>query len=213
MLAPEGRKILIPLFLVAFTTGILAHYYAWLWLTVLYLVTGFLFIFSLNFFRDPSRRIPQDPKAIVAPADGKVVKCEPVNDDTAGAEATLVSIFLNVFNVHVNRVPVTGKVRKKEHRSGRFLAAFNHAASDENEQVVTVLEHESGLFKIRQIAGLIARRIYCYAEQGKVMERGDRLGYIMFGSRTDVILPKGITVEVHPGQKVVGGETIIARLP
>ncbi|MFQ6611784.1 MAG: phosphatidylserine decarboxylase family protein [Fidelibacterota bacterium] len=213
MFAPEGRRILIPLLICAFTAGILAHHFQWLWLTILYFVLGLLFLFSLNFFRDPTRRIPKDPKIVISPADGKVVKYEEVDDPEVGAGATLVSIFLNVFNVHVNRVPVTGKIQTRVHQQGKFLAAFNHAASDKNERVITVLENEIGRFKIRQIAGLLARRILCYAEPGKTMQRGERLGYIMFGSRTDLVLPKGINVEITLGQKVIGNETIIARLP
>ena len=127
-------------------------------------------------------------------------------------KALKISIFLSIFNVHVNRVPVDGVVLSKEKKSGKFLAAFDHKASDENEQVITVINNESGKYKIKQIAGLIARRILCYAKEDMKLNKGDRLGFIRFGSRTDIIMPKKITLRVEVGQKVIGGETIIGTL-
>ncbi len=212
MLAPEGRRILIPLLIIAFGAGILAHNYDYLGLTILYLVLGGLFLFSLNFFRDPTRVVPDNPRAIISPADGKVVKITKVDDPDVGEQATLVSIFLNVFNVHTNRMPVTATIKSVDHKMGKFLAAFNHLASDENERVIIIIENEFGTFKVKQIAGLIARRIICYAEPGKEMQKGGRLGYIMFGSRTDLILPEHVNVQVHVGQKVTGTETIIGEI-
>jgi len=149
---------------------------------------------------------------IISPADGKVVKVTDINDPEVGESAKLVSIFLDVFNVHANRVPIDGTVSSVERKSGKFLAAFDHKASDENEQVVTVLDHHSGKYKIKQIAGLIARRILCYAEVGSKMHKGGRLGFIRFGSRTDLIMPNHVAVQVEVGQKVTGGETIIGKI-
>lgn len=212
MLAPEGRRILVPLLIAAFGVGILAHYYDYLGLSILYLVLGGLFLFCLNFFRDPTRIVPVNPKAIISPADGKVVKISKVDDPDVGEQATLVSIFLNVFNVHTNRMPVTATIKSVDHKIGKFLAAFNHLASDENERVTIIMESEFGTFKVKQIAGLIARRIICYAEPGKEMQKGSRLGYIMFGSRTDLILPAQVNVQVQVGQKVTGTETIIGEI-
>ena len=171
-----------------------------------------MFLFCLNFFRDPVRSIPSEKSIVVAPADGKVVKIEYINDSNIGESSQLVSIFLNVFNVHVNRVPIDGLVESVERKHGRFLAAFNHIASDENEQVITIINNESGKYKIKQIAGLIARRILCYAKEDMKLNKGDRLGFIRFGSRTDIIMPKKITLKVEVGQKVIGGETIIGTL-
>ena len=171
-----------------------------------------MFLFCLNFFRDPVRSIPSEKSIVVAPADGKVVKIEYINDSNIGESSQLVSIFLNVFNVHVNRVPIDGLVESVERKQGRFLAAFNHIASDENEQVITIINNESGKYKIKQIAGLIARRILCYAKEDMKLNKGDRLGFIRFGSRTDIIMPKKITLKVEVGQKVIGGETIIGTL-
>ncbi|MBC8345901.1 MAG: phosphatidylserine decarboxylase family protein [Candidatus Marinimicrobia bacterium] len=212
MLAKEGRIILIPLFFVTFGTGIFAHAWESTPLSILYGILGLFFLFSLNFFRDPKRVIPMDKKLIISPADGKVVKIEEVNDPNVGESAKLVSVFLNVFNVHANRVPIDGTVESVERKSGKFLAAFDHKASDENEQIITVLSHDSGKYKIKQIAGLIARRILCYAEVGVKMHKGGRLGFIRFGSRTDLIMPAHVAVQVELGQKVIGGETIIGKI-
>ena len=212
MLAKEGRVILIPLFFITFVIGIIAHAWDSTSLSILYGILGLFFLFSLNFFRDPRRVIPMDEKLIISPADGKVVKVEDTHDPDGDGSAKLVSIFLNVFNVHANRVPIEGTVESVERKSGKFLAAFDHKASDENEQIVTVLSHDSGKYKIKQIAGLIARRILCYAEVGAKMHKGGRLGFIRFGSRTDLTMPAHVTVAVKVGDKVVGGETIIGRI-
>ena len=212
MLAKEGRVILIPLFFITFVIGIIAHVWESTSLSILYGILGLFFLFSLNFFRDPRRVIPMDEKLIISPADGKVVKVEDTHDPDVDGSAKLVSIFLNVFNVHANRVPIEGTVESVERKSGKFLAAFDHKASDENEQIVTVLSHDSGKYKIKQIAGLIARRILCYAEVGAKMHKGGRLGFIRFGSRTDLTMPAHVTVAVKVGDKVIGGETIIGRI-
>ena len=212
MIAKEGRIILIPLLLITFPVGLYAHATNNLTLTILYAILGVLFLFCLNFFRDPKRTIPMDASLVISPADGKVVKVTEINDPEVGEGAKLVSIFLNVFNVHVNRVPLDGTVTAMDRKTGKFLAAFDHKASDVNEQVVTVLSHASGQFKIKQIAGLIARRILCYAEPGQKMHKGGRLGFIRFGSRTDLIMPSNVNVKVEVGEKVFGGETIIGQL-
>ena len=212
MIAKEGRIILIPLLFITFPIGVYAHASNNFVLVILYAILGSLFLFCLNFFRDPVRSIPSEKSIVVAPADGKVVKIEYINDSNIGESSQLVSIFLNVFNVHVNRVPIDGLVESVERKQGRFLAAFNHIASDENEQVITIINNESGKYKIKQIAGLIARRILCYAKEDMKLNKGDRLGFIRFGSRTDIIMPKKITLKVEVGQKVIGGETIIGTL-
>ena len=212
MIAKEGRIILIPLFLITFPIGIYAHAVASIPLTIMYGLLGFFFLFCLNFFRDPKRVPPMGENLIISPAGGKVVKVTEINDPEVGETAKLVSIFLNVFNVHANRVPLDGIVTKVEKKPGKFLAAFDHKASDENEQVITVLEHISGKYKIKQIAGLIARRILCYAQPGAKMHKGGRLGFIRFGSRTDLIMPAQVDVQVAVGQKVTGGETVIGKI-
>ena len=205
-LAPEGRIIVLPLFLL---TGLI------LYLTVSmgtsFTLVGIAFgllVFCLNFFRDPVRNVPAGKNLILAPADGKIVKLIEVNDPEIG-ESQLVSIFLNVFNVHANRMPIEGTFTDVKYHKGKFLAAFDHKASDENERTEITIISKVGTLKVKQIAGLIARRILCYAKNGESMEMGGRLGFIRFGSRTDLILPKHVNLSVKLGQKVVGNKTIM----
>ena len=205
-LAPEGRIIVLPLFLL---TGLI------LYLTVSmgtsFTLVGIAFgllVFCLNFFRDPVRNVPAGKNLILAPADGKIVKLIEVDDPELG-ESQLVSIFLNVFNVHANRMPIEGTFTDVKYHKGKFMAAFDHKASDENERTEITIISKVGTLKVKQIAGLIARRILCYAKNGESMEMGGRLGFIRFGSRTDLILPKHVNLSVKLGQKVVGNKTIM----
>ncbi len=211
MIAKEGRKIILILFFLTIFSRLVGNINGLEWLSFLYLISGLFFLFSLIFFRDPKRNIPAGDNSLVSPADGKIINIEQVNDPDVG-KGILVSVFLNIFNVHVNRVPVTVLIKKTDYKQGKFLAAFNHKASDENEQTIILMESPKGLMKVRQVAGLIARRIHCYAQAGKTLLKGDRLGFIMFGSRTDIIFPSVYQVQVQKGQKVTGGETIIAKL-
>ena len=172
-------------------------------------IFSLLFLFSLNFFRDPERNLPKGENMIISPADGKITAVRKIDDVDVGENSTLVSIFLNVFNVHVNRVPISGKIISVNRKNGQFVSAFREDAVDVNEQVTTILETSLGAVKVKQIAGLIARRILCYAKSGENLTMGDRIGYIMFGSRTDVILPPSVNIKVKVGQKVLGVETII----
>ncbi|MCB0832593.1 MAG: phosphatidylserine decarboxylase family protein, partial [Bacteroidetes bacterium] len=134
------------------------------------------------FFRDPDREIPRDEDAVVSPADGKVVLIQPVQDEFVGPDSIQISIFLSVFNVHVNRYPITGTVKLSKYVSGKFLAAFNHDASVKNEQTVIGLEGAKGTILFKQIAGLLARRIVFYRAENIQVMRGDRCGIIKFGS-------------------------------
>ena len=211
MIAKEGRKIILILFFLTIFFRLVGNINGFEWLNFVYLISGLFFLFSLIFFRDPKRNIPAGDNSLVSPADGKIINVEQVNDPDVG-KGILVSVFLNIFNVHVNRVPVTVLIKKTDYKQGKFLAAFNHKASDENEQTIILMESPFGLIKVKQIAGLIARRIHCYAEVGKKLQKGDRLGFIMFGSRTDIIFPVDYEVFVQKGQKVTGGETIIAKI-
>ena len=210
MIAPEGKIILIPLLLLVLAgTGIQAYYPSeglkWINLTM-----ALLTLFSLYFFRDP-QRIPPNNDGFLSPGDGKVVQIIDVEDAEIG-KAKQISIFLSVFNVHSQRVPLSGKVISKTYNSGKFLAAFNHKASLDNEQTVVMFETESGkMYKIKQIAGLIARRILNYMEPENRVERGQRLGFIRFGSRVDIIVPPEFQIDVSLGDKVRGNQTIIGR--
>lgn len=210
-IAKEGRALIIGGITLFIFVAALYFFTDFDWLKYLVWSLFVIVVFCINFFRDPLRNLPTNQNAVVSPADGKVVRILPVNDTEVGENAVLVSIFLNVFNVHVNRVPFDSTVISREYRPGKFLAAFDHKASDENEQMEILLDTGHGKMKVKQIAGLIARRIHCYADQGLSMKRGDRLGFIMFGSRTDIILPPGFKVLLEVGQIVKGGETILAE--
>jgi len=210
-MAPEGRKILSILLII--TSGLLFINF-FINIAVLPIIAGIfslLLLFSLNFFRDPDRKIAEGENIIISPADGKVTAVTTIDDPDVGKNAKLVSIFLNVFDVHANRVPINGKVISVNRKSGQFVSAFRHDAADVNEQVTTILATSFGTVKVKQIAGLIARRILCYAKIGENLNKGDRLGFIMFGSRTDVIFPPSVNVLVKVGQRVVGTETIIGN--
>ena len=168
-----------------------------------------LAVFFLWFFRDPERIIPSTPGAVVSPADGKVTGVSTIQME--GEPHTRISIFLNVFNVHVNRTPIGGVVTDVVYQKGKFLVASHEAASTENEQNTLVVEGSGTRVVCRQIAGLIARRIVCYKQPGDSVAPGERIGYIKFGSRVDVIFgPEWIFV-AKVGDKVTAGSTILAR--
>ena len=210
MIAPEGKIILIPLLLLVLAgTGIYTYYPSevlkWINLMVVLLV-----LFSLYFFRDPQRITPNN-NGFISPGDGKIVQIIDVEDTDIG-KAKQISIFLSVFNVHIQRVPISGRVISKEYNPGKFLAAFNHKASLDNEQTVVMFETESGKrYKIKQIAGLIARRILNYMEPDLSVERGQRLGFIRFGSRVDIIVPEDFQIDVSLGDIVEGNLSIIGH--
>jgi phosphatidylserine decarboxylase len=168
-------------------------------------------LFCLYFFRDPDRAIPDGPVA-VSPADGKVVA---VIGDGAGAESTRISIFLNVFDVHVNRAPIAGRIANIEYTRGRFLVASREMASSQNERnTVTIVGSGAGdstSVRFAQIAGLIARRIVFYKKLGDTVAKGERVGLIKFGSRVDIILGPEWEIKVQPGQRVAGGSSILAQ--
>ena len=210
MIAPEGKIIIIPLLLFVLAgTGIQA-YYPSAGLKWIDLVFAVLTLFSMYFFRDP-QRIPPNNNGFLSPADGKVVQIIDVEDEEIGP-AKQISIFLSVFNVHRQRVPLSGIVISKQYNSGKFLAAFNHKASFDNEQTVVTFESEDGKqYKIKQIAGLIARRIVNYMEAENSVQRGQRLGFIRFGSRVDIIVPTDFQIKVSLGDAVLGNQTIIGR--
>jgi phosphatidylserine decarboxylase len=164
-----------------------------------------LALFCLYFFRDPER-IPPPGDVLVAPADGKVVSVRQLSPTE-----TRVSIFLNIFNVHVNRAPIPGKVTEIIYQKGKFLVASHEAASLENEQNTLVVENSNTRVICRQIAGLIARRIVCYKHAGDAVTAGERIGYIKFGSRVDVIFGPEWNISIAPGDKVFGGSTVLAN--
>jgi phosphatidylserine decarboxylase len=166
---------------------------------VLLLLSGFVAFF----FRNPKREIPPDPRVIVSPADGRVVKVERVGN------VTKLSIFLSIFNVHVNRSPIAGRIEAIDYKSGRFKAAFNHAASVENERNIIMVAQGNIKIVFTQIAGIVARRIVCWKKVGDIVEKGELVGLIRFGSRVDVLFPAGTEVTVEKGARVRGGSSPI----
>ena len=170
-------------------------------------------LFVLQFFRDPAREIPQDKGAVLAPADGRIVKVERTRDEYLQRDAIKVSVFMNVFNVHSNRSPVDGTVQQVWYNPGKFINADLDKASTENERNAVWLKTADGQDVTSvQVAWLIARRILCYVKAGDVLARGQRYGFIRFGSRVDVYLPLSATVNVAIGDKVSATSTILAVL-
>ncbi len=167
--------------------------------------------FALQFFRDPVRVPPTDADAVIAPADGRIVAVEKVADPYLEREALKISVFMNVFNVHSNKSPIDGEVKGRWYNPGSFINADLDKASTENERNALWIQGARGDVTCVQIAGLIARRILCYVGTGERLVRGQRYGFIRFGSRVDVYLPTSARAEVSIGQKVVGGRTILAR--
>ncbi|MGA8012642.1 MAG: phosphatidylserine decarboxylase family protein [Candidatus Acidiferrales bacterium] len=169
----------------------------------------FLGLFVFYFFRDPEREIPSDPDAVVSPADGHVVAIlDEMLDSTMGHR---ISIFLSIWDVHIQRAPVAGRIADVVYRPGRFYAAFRSAASRENEQNIIYIHTPQGQLVFKQIAGAIARRVLCWKSKGESVARGERMGMIRFGSRVDVWLPMAAEVVVKQGQMVKGGESILAK--
>jgi len=172
-----------------------------------------LLVFTISFFRDPERTTPADPKTIVAPADGKVVEVKTASEDHfLGGEATMVAIFLSVFDVHVQRAPIGGEIKLVKYNRGRFLDARNPECASVNENRVVGIETSDGLrVTVRQVAGLIARRIVGWADEGATLAKGERIGMIRFGSRVELYVPLDTEMIAKVGDYAKGGETILAR--
>jgi phosphatidylserine decarboxylase len=200
----DGIYYALGLSLAALVLGYLANPW-WAILPVL------LACFFLWFFRDPARVIPGGPGLVVSPADGKVTDVSTVQFE--GGPRTRISIFLNVFDVHVNRAPVAGSIRSVEYKTGKFLNAMNAASAECNEQYVAAIECGPEKVILKQIAGLLARRIVFTKKVGDAVERGERIGMMKFGSRTDVILSPQAMVAVRIGDRVKGGSSVLAHLP
>ncbi|VWX36495.1 phosphatidylserine decarboxylase [Limnobacter sp. 130] len=182
-------------------------------LTFLSVVAWILFIFVLQFFRDPPRYIPAQKNAVVSPADGRIVAVERVEDPYAQREALKISVFMNVFNVHSNRIPIGGEIKSVDYFPGLFVNADLDKASTQNERNAIVIHTESGATVTAvQVAGLIARRILCYVKPTEAVEKGQRYGFIRFGSRVDVYLPTDSVPKVAIGDKVSASSTVLAEL-
>lgn len=217
----EGRTYIVGLAVCATLITAASYPYPLTGLKLAAVCNWILVLLVINFFRDPDRRIPADARAMVAPADGKVIDIRRVKEDSyLHAEVLRVSIFMSVFDVHVNRAPLDGRIDYVAYRSGQFVAAFRGNASEDNERLSIGFLGEQGgggengacKIMITLIAGFIARRIICFKELHEPVRRGERIGMIKFGSRVDVYMPDEWAVEVRQGQRVKAGETILARM-
>ena len=212
--AREGLVfIAIAALIAAGTFAVALNRRSWpLWLLAFLLIIVALWV--AYFFRDPERSGPRGDRMLIAPADGKVVLIQEVEEPAFMRGRTRrVSIFMNVFNVHVNRYPVSGTVRYVKYNPGKFLNAAVEKSSLENEQMSVGIETSSGRILMRQIAGLIARRIVTYSKEGETVEQAQRMGLIRFGSRVDVFMPLDAVVRVKIGDMTVAGTTVIADMP
>jgi phosphatidylserine decarboxylase len=199
-----------PFLAISFFASLLANFFlGFAWALPFWVAT----VFILQFFRDPARKIPDDPQAVLSPADGRIVAVEKVRDPYLEREALKISVFMNVFNVHSNRSPVDGTVKQRWYHAGSFLNAALDKASLENERNALWLQTRGGQdVTCVQIAGLVARRILCYVDRGAVLERGQRYGFIRFGSRVDLYLPAGARPKAALGDKVYATESVLAWL-
>jgi len=202
--ALEGLPYIV---IAAFTTLVFAVMGWWFMALVGLGLTAFIG----HFFRDPERVGPEDAEAVASPADGKVIKVSREADPASGEMRQVIAIFMNVFNVHVNRMPVSGKVELIRYIPGKFVnASFDKASTDNERSIMVVTGKGNQRFTVVQIAGLIARRIVSWVEPGDKLKRGERFGMIKFGSRVDLYMPDGYVPTVSVGQKVVAGETPLA---
>ena len=196
MIIKDALSFIVPLLISAGLAAVLGFYLA---AVLLLLLSGFVGFF----FRNPAREIPSDPRVIVSPADGRIVKIERVGN------VTKLSIFLSIFDVHVNRSPIGGRIEVIDYKRGKFKPAFKHAASVENERNTIMVSRGDVKLVFTQIAGIIARRVICWKEVGDTVAKGELIGLIRFGSRVDVLFPAGTDVTVRAGARVFGGSTPI----
>ena len=206
VIAREGWPFILGSVLIS---ALAALFCGW-WSLPLWLLTAFV----VQFFRDPAREIPTDPEAILSPADGRIVVVEKTTDPYREVMALKISVFMNVFNVHSNRSPIDGTVERVDYIKGSFVNADLDKASTQNERNAVLAQTRSGRpVTFVQVAGLVARRILCYVGAGEMITRGQRYGFIRFGSRVDVYLPVDATPLVAIGDKVSASSTVLARLP
>jgi phosphatidylserine decarboxylase len=208
IVAVEGLPFIIPVLLITIISAAVLP----VWITI---ICALLLVFVTAFFRNPQRKIPGDPKAIISPADGKVIEIKEMDEpDFLKARCIRVCVFMNVFNVHINRIPLGGTIKRVQYFPGKFLVASLDKASELNERNAVLIEGAGGVkVLVVQIAGLVARRIVSYVTAGDSVKKGDRFGLIRFGSRLDLYLPLETKIMVQMGEVVKGGETIMGVLP
>lgn len=205
-IAPEGFPYVTAAVILTFAV----YFIGKPWMALFPLV---IFLYMLLFFRDPERIIPEDRDTFVSPADGKIILIKDTIEEVyTGEKVKQISIFMSVFNVHVNRSPCDGRVDKVKHTPGGFRAAYTNEAELSNENIAMLLNTGYGKILVRQVAGLIARRAVCRVSPGDSLKKGQRYGIIKFGSRVDIYLPEDVRVKVVLGQKVKAGETVLAAI-
>jgi phosphatidylserine decarboxylase len=199
LMARDAYKFFIPVLIISLLCVITSHLF-------LALICFILASFICYFFRNPNREIPSGKNLVVSPADGKVVKISQLPDGTK-----TISIFLSIFNVHVNRSPISGRLEQLEYKRGKFKVAFDEEASRVNEQNILTISSQDAEVVVRQIAGLIARRVICWKKPGESLERGELIGLIRFGSRVDITVPERVRIQVEIGDRVQGGSSILGE--
>jgi len=213
MFNKNGYKIIIIngiLFICCLT---MLHFHDSVFLEIITFLTCILFIFHFFFFRDPEREIPPYENLIVSPADGRIIKIMEVEEDHyLHSRAILISIFMSVFDVHVNRVPVSGEIEFLNYRSGKFKPAYKDKSSELNEQLVIAIKSPRETILMKQIAGIIARRIVCFLKNGDIVKAGERFGMIKYGSRVDLFIPMTSEIYIKLHDQVRAGETIIGKM-
>jgi phosphatidylserine decarboxylase len=211
MVTPYGNSNIIKVFLFCLLLDAAALLLPGQASTAAVLASSCFLLFTFYFFRDPNRNIPDDERVILAPADGKIILVQEHHDSFTGGPSTLISIFMSPFNVHVNRIPVDGKVTFLRYRPGLFHMAFDHRSMENNEKMEIGIDNGSVRVLFSQVSGFLARRIVCTLQEGDTVRAGKRFGMIKFGSRVDVILPSSVTILVRPGLKTRAGETVLAK--
>lgn len=205
-IAPDGYPFIVVFAIIS----ILIYIFTKPWLVIFPLIAT---LFMCVFFRDPDRKIPLGEGIFVSPADGKVILVKDAYEkEYLGTETKEISIFMSIFDVHINRSPCDGKVILVKHSSGKFFVAHKDIASFENENTVVVIEGKYGKILVKQVAGFIARRIVCRLKIGDQLKKGEKYGMIKFGSRLDIYLPKDTKINVKVGDKVRAGETILGKM-
>lgn len=213
-IASEGWPFVLVALVLAGAFAVAAALHPWYGWTILALGAGVTVLFVLFFFRDPGREIPDRPAAVLSPADGRVVEVLETDEPTVlGGACRRISIFLSIFDVHVQRAPVGGTVVHRSYRPGGYAVAWAPKASEENEQASLGIETGDERVLVRQIAGLVARRIVTYPREGDALRKGEHIGLIRFGSRVDLFVPTGWEILCEPGDRAVGGETVLALQP
>ncbi len=211
MIATDGWRFIIPLWALSILLAVLWIVSGSGWWLIPLVLVGFFALFVTYFFRDPERSIPEGDGLVLSPGDGRIIVIEDIED--AGTKLRLVSIFLSVFDVHVNRIPISGRVVDVTHTPGKFHKAFEREAVTENERTQITIEHDRGQMRFAQVAGILARRVVCDLTGGEEVVSGQRFGLIRFGSRVDLFLDPQIKLRVELGDRVKGGESVIGVYP